>query len=128
MARGFMMDAYMDRPEGALTPFYEGGPGMAVKRVSVKQLGEGFYGRGFTAQPTVETVVVDGMGKVANGTSTVLFRKYEEENAKKQEPEKSIVEDEDEDEDVGELDAGVPRGELYITGLKNMGMLQASSD
>lgn len=111
------MDAYMDRPEGALTPFYEGGPGMAVKRVNVKQLGEGFYGKGYTAQPTVETVVVDGNGRIANGTSTVLFRKYQEDKKKQ---EKVVVENED-DEDIGELDAGVPKGDLYITGLKNMG-------
>ncbi|TGZ84178.1 hypothetical protein EX30DRAFT_338731 [Ascodesmis nigricans] len=116
LARGLLLDAYLFSQKGALTPLTDGGPGMIIKRVNTNQLGSGFFGEGYTSDPVVETIVVDGYGKVMNVSSTAWFKPYEVQK-------KLEVEEDREDDDEVEETQDVVKGDLYVTGIKSKGIL-----
>lgn len=94
------------------------GPGSVVKRVNVRELGEGFYGKGFTASPKVEMVYLDAEGVLANASTTVAFALYDvEAKAEKGEEE----EEEDDEDEEAEVDEKARKGDLYVTGLRSPG-------
>ncbi|KAF8538423.1 hypothetical protein BDD12DRAFT_885201 [Trichophaea hybrida] len=116
-ARGVHIPRYM------LDPATAGGPGMLVKRVNTKQLGGDFFGGGYTADPIVEELVVDGMGRLANMSTTALFRPYVVEDVGKKEGE-----EEEEEEEEEELEpVGKQKGDLFVSGLTFEGILKCTN-
>lgn len=114
-AKGMAVDHFQAEPEAA-----KDGPGMVVKRINTKQLGGGFFGGGYTADPIVETLIVDG-GLVANMTTTSVFRPYPVEA-----PAAGEGEGEGEDE-MEEKPLGKPKGDLFITGLQHRGIMKCTN-
>jgi hypothetical protein len=108
-AKGAAVHSFEENPEMA------DGPGMVVKRINTKQLGGDFFGGGYTADPIVETLIMDG-GRLGNMTTTALFRPYVVEA-----PAQSEGEDDDEDVVVEKALVGKPRGDLFITGPEHEG-------
>jgi len=116
-ARGLPIVKYMHDPATA------SGPGMLVKRVNTNQLGGDFFGGGYTADPIVEELIVDGQGGMANMSTTALFRPYVVEAAARK---GGAEEDDEEGEDFeaeGPEPVGKPKGDLFVTGLTFKGKL-----
>lgn len=109
-AKGLPVEHYMRDPETA------GSPGMVVKRINTKQLGGGFFGGGYTADPIVELLIKDD-GKLGNMTTTSVFKAH-----KIEAPVKAKQEEQDDEEMmVEEQTTGQPKGDLFITGLQFKG-------
>lgn len=114
------------------------GAGFVVKRVNTRQLGKGFYGEGFTADPIVEEVVVDYEGRLMNASTTAVWREVlvegEDEEVLVEEGEEGDEGKEEEEQEEGEEEGGEnktsrkhtkkPRGELFVTGLTSRGILR----
>jgi len=107
-AKALPVEAFMRDPATA------GAPGMVVKRINTKQLGGGFFGGGYTADPIVELLVKDD-GKLANMTTTSIFKAYKAGSSA------GMEENEAEDEDVPEEQQMKPKGDLFVTGLQFRG-------
>lgn len=110
-AKGMAVDHFMRDPETA------GSPGTVIKRINTKQLGGGFFGGGYTADPIVELLVKDD-GKFANMTTSSVFKSYQVEAPVKIEPK-----EEDDEEMVPEQPLGKTKGDLFITGLQFKGRI-----
>lgn len=115
-ARGLGFWPWIEKPEE------NKGPGMVVKRFGTGQLGEGFYGEGYTVAPAVEVLVMDD-GRLQNASTSVVFRPYKvEEVVEKEERQGWEDEEEEEEEPVVEATGPAPvKGDLYITGLQFRG-------
>ncbi|KAI5779064.1 hypothetical protein EDC01DRAFT_731326 [Geopyxis carbonaria] len=128
-ARGHLFEGWKNAAEGEKPwGLFEGGPGMVVKRVNTRQLGQGFYGKGYTAPPVVEEVVMDAFGRMVNVSSSVIFRPYDVEvpvEAEAEgEAEKKGSDDDDEEEEELEVPGGKVKvkGDLFITGIASKGI------
>jgi len=112
-AQAHMLEEVMEDPLNA-----KKGTGMVVKRFNTKQLGSAFFGAGYTADPVVETLILDA-GKLGNCSTTSIFVPGDG---------KKVAEEEGHDglEDIAGQDklARTAKGVLYLTGLVFFGVLK----
>ena len=97
------------RPRNALAA--PRAPGMVVKRLNTKQIGGGFFGGDFTADPVLEELLIDPMGVLGNMSTTALFKPYP------LEPRPMADGEEDDEEAVVHEPRERPKGDLYVTGV-----------